>query len=139
MGGGMTDQAVSSIPVLVVDDEDMIVMLVGEALRDGGYTVETATSPQQAITALDQKHTEYRAVITDVNMGPGRPTGWDVARHARELSPDIPVVYMTGDSGAEWAAYGVPNSILLVKPFAPAQVVTAISHLINAGGPGPLS
>jgi hypothetical protein len=28
---------------------------------------------------------------------------------------------------------GVPNSILLKKPFAPAQLVTAVSQLLNAG------
>jgi hypothetical protein len=30
---------------------------------------------------------------------------------------------------------GVPNSLLLAKPFAPAQLVTAISQLLNAGAP----
>ena len=32
---------------------------------------------------------------------------------------------MTGAAGGEWASRGVPNSILLEKPFAPVQVVTA--------------
>ena len=50
--------------------------------------------------------------------------------------PQFPVVYMTGDSAAEWDSIGVPNSILLTKPFAPAQLVTALSQLLN-GGSGP--
>jgi hypothetical protein len=29
----------------------------------------------------------------------------------------------------------VPNSILLTKPFAPAQLVTAVSQLLNGGSP----
>jgi hypothetical protein len=45
----------------------------------------------------------------------------------------FPVVYMTGAAADEWAIQGVPNSILLAKPFAPAQLVTAISNLLNAG------
>ena len=61
--------------------------------------------------------------------------GWDVARHAREGKPDMPVVYMTGDSADEWASKGVPNSILLTKPFAPAQLVTAVAQLLNTGTP----
>ena len=130
----MTDQAVS-ILVLVVDDEDIIHFLLGDALEEGGYTVDAAASPEQALALLDQKHAEYRAIITDVNMGAGQPTGWEVARHARELNPDIPVIYMTGHSGGDWTANGVPNSVLILKPFAPAQVVTAVSHLLNAGGP----
>jgi hypothetical protein len=36
---------------------------------------------------------------------------------------------MTGASADQWAANGVPNSILLEKPFAPAQLVTAVSQL----------
>jgi hypothetical protein len=40
---------------------------------------------------------------------------------------------MTGDSAAEWASHGVPKSILLTKPFAPAQLLTAVSQLLNEG------
>jgi hypothetical protein len=40
---------------------------------------------------------------------------------------------MTGAAAEEWGAHGVPNSILLTKPFAPAQLVTAVSQLLNAG------
>jgi hypothetical protein len=43
----------------------------------------------------------------------------------------MPVVYMTGAGGREWAAHGVPNSTLVHKPFAPAQIITAISALLN--------
>jgi len=39
--------------------------------------------------------------------------------------------YMTGASADDWASKGVPNSILLTKPFAPAQLLTAVSQLLN--------
>jgi hypothetical protein len=51
---------------------------------------------------------------------------------ARELDPTVPVIYMTGTDGGEWASKGVPNSVLLSKPFAPAQIVTAVASLLNA-------
>jgi hypothetical protein len=38
---------------------------------------------------------------------------------------------MTADSAGEWGAHGVPNSVLVQKPFAVAQVITAISTLLN--------
>jgi hypothetical protein len=41
---------------------------------------------------------------------------------------------MSGGAAEQWASHGVPNSILLTKPFAPAQLVTAISQLLNAFG-----
>ena len=75
-----------------------------------------------------------RALITDIKLG-ADTTGWDVARHARELKPDMPVVYMTGSEAHDWASLGVPNSVLVPKPFAPAQVLTAVSQLLNVGTP----
>ena len=77
---------------------------------------------------------KYRALATDINLK-GRMDGWEVAKHAREIDPGFPVIYMTGASADQWAANGVPNSILLTKPFAPAQLVTAVSQLLNSGTP----
>jgi CheY-like chemotaxis protein len=59
-------------------------------------------------------------------------SGWEVARQIREIAPNCPVVYMTGANADEWASQGVPDSILLQKPFAPAQIVTAVSQLLNS-------
>jgi hypothetical protein len=48
------------------------------------------------------------------------------------VSPNIPVIYATGDSVKDWSANGVPNSVIPQKPFAIAQLVTALSALMNA-------
>jgi DNA-binding response OmpR family regulator len=61
--------------------------------------------------------------------------GWQVAKAAREIDPTFPFVYMTGAAAGDWPSHGLPNSILLEKPFAPAQLVTAVSQLLNAGTP----
>jgi hypothetical protein len=42
---------------------------------------------------------------------------------------------MSGAHAEDWASKGVPNSIMLAKPFAPAQLVTGVSQLLNAGKP----
>ena len=70
-------------------------------------------------------------MITDIRLSAG-PDGWAVARRARELVPNMPVVYMSGDSSQEWSSKGVPNSLMVAKPFAPAQIITAVSTLLNA-------
>ena len=62
--------------------------------------------------------------------------GWEVARRAREIDPEFPIVYVTGAAADEWASQGVPNSVLLTKPSAPAQILTAVSQLLNAAAPG---
>ena len=87
-------------------------------------------SAEEAVTLFREHGHNCRALITDVNLG-GELTGWDVARNARENFPTLPVVYVTGDSAHEWAARGVPNSILVSKPFVSAQIVNAVATLLN--------
>lgn len=118
--------------VLVIEDEDAILAVVEDALEDGGFQIATAKTGEEAITLLKGGLLPYRALVTDVNL-PGRVDGWDIARAAREIDPHFPVVYMTGGAAEKWPVLGVPNSILLQKPFAPAQVVAAVSQLLNAG------
>jgi CheY-like chemotaxis protein len=119
--------------ILVVEDDHMVRSLAEETLSDGGYKVTDASSAEQAIELLDAEDPGYRSLVTDINLGSNTLTGWDVARRAREIEPELPVVYMTGAAASEWASQGVPNSILLTKPFAPAQLLTAVSQLLNAG------
>jgi len=89
-----------------------------------------AATGEEAITLIKGRQAHYRALVTDINLL-GRIDGWEIARAAREVDPAFPIVYMTGAAADEWASRGVPNSILLTKPFAPAQLVTAISNLLN--------
>jgi CheY-like chemotaxis protein len=116
--------------ILVVEDERLIQELVEAALTEGGFETEIVGSGEEAITLLQDDAANYRALLTDIHLK-GTLTGWDVAKRAREVNPEIPVVYMTGAAANEWPSHGVPNSLLLNKPFAPAQVVTAVSQLLN--------
>jgi DNA-binding response OmpR family regulator len=121
--------------ILVVEDDQLIRSVVEETLTDGGFEIDIAASAAQAIELLDKASGKYRALVTDINLGRGQIDGWEIARHAREIDPEFPVVYMSGDSAEAWASKGVPNSIMLAKPFAPAQLVTAVSQLLNSGTP----
>lgn len=123
--------------VLVVEDDEAVQGFVADVLSEGGFEAATARTGEEAVTLLKGRQTPYIALITDINLA-GRFNGWEVARAAREVDPNFPVVYMTGAAADEWAIQGVPNSILLKKPFAPAQIVTAVSQLLNVGS-GPTS
>lgn len=74
---------------------------------------------------------ETKAVLTDIRLGPGQ-SGWEIARHLRRSNSTIPVVYMSGDSAVHWGAEGVPNSMIITKPFFLPQIITAVSQLLNA-------
>jgi DNA-binding response OmpR family regulator len=122
------------LSILVIEDDQMIQSLVEDALSDGGFEPAIAASGEEAVTLLKGDKTKYRALVTDINLR-GTMDGWEVAKQAREIDPEFPVIYMTGAAAEQWASRGVPNSILLTKPFAPAQLVTAVSQLLNAGSP----
>jgi len=123
------------LAVLVVEDDALVQGMVGEALSQGGFGPQIVSSGEEAITLLQgDESNSCRALITDINLS-GSLTGWDVAKRARELFPDLPVIYMTGAAADQWPSHGVPNSVLLQKPFAPAQVVTAVSQLLNGTPP----
>ena len=120
------------IRVLVVEDEFLIQDLLEHELKEAGFEVVAASNFNDALHRLNEEVTVYRALVTDINLQ-SELSGWEVARHARRLKSDIPVIYMTGDSGADWPIHGVPNSILVTKPFAAVQIITALGQLLNVG------
>lgn len=118
-----------------MEDDQLLQRVVEETLTDGGFDIVIAASGENAVELLDIADGKYRALVTDVNLGRDRMNGWDVARRAREIDSNFPVVYMSGDSAEDWSSRGVPDSIMLSKPFAPAQLVTAVSQIINGVPP----
>lgn len=116
--------------LLLVEDEFLIREVLEEDLTDAGFAVVAVGSGTEAYTQLGDDASRFRAVITDIRLGAG-PDGWEVARRARQLASDIPIVYMSGDSAGEWASKGVPKSVVVGKPFAAGQIVTAVSILIS--------
>jgi CheY-like chemotaxis protein len=117
--------------ILVVDDEKLILELVKDALEDAGFEVLGANTFADAMGALEgSTSVSLSGLVTDINLD-ANGGGWEVARRARELIPTLAIVYMSGDSVADWTAQGVPQSVMISKPFAPTQVVVAIASLAN--------
>jgi len=116
--------------ILLVEDEAVLQSLVRHALSDAGFDLTVSSSAEEALSLLTSKVVRYRALVTDINID-GALNGWELARQVREIDAAFPVVYVTGAAADQWASQGVPNSILLEKPFAPAQLVTAVSQLLN--------
>jgi CheY-like chemotaxis protein len=127
----------SELPtILVVEDDGPVQGIVEDALTEAGFESAIAASGEEAVTLLKGGAGNYRGLVTDINLK-GRMDGWEVARQARGIDPAFPVIYMSGAAADQWASNGVPNSIMLEKPFAPAQLITAVSQLLNIGGPAP--
>jgi DNA-binding response OmpR family regulator len=118
--------------ILLVEDEALIEEILTAEFADTGFEVVAASDGNQAIAELDADATRFKAVVTDIRLGEG-PDGWDVGRRVRELVSDMPVVYISGDSTHDWSSRGVPESVVILKPFAPTQLSKAVSTLITAG------
>jgi CheY-like chemotaxis protein len=89
----------SAHEVLVVDDEVVVLTVLREILRRGGYRVTTAASAEEAIDLMHRRH--FDLVLTDKNL-PGA-SGLEVLRVARTLDPQPAVVMITGYSSYDSA------------------------------------
>jgi CheY-like chemotaxis protein len=64
----------SSVLVFVVEDEDIVLNVLEEALLDGGFTVAVARTGDEAMAMLDKEGTSYSTLITDIKL-PGQFLG----------------------------------------------------------------
>lgn len=116
--------------VLYVEDEPLIRELSVLALEDAGFVVVVARDGSAALKVLTRDAEPFGAVVTDINLGHG-PSGWDVAKRARELNHAVTVIYVTGAGGHDWQAKGVPDSVMIGKPFTPGELVAAVGSLLR--------
>ena len=119
------------VALLLVEDEPLIALSVEELLAEGGYAVIAAASGAKAMEILEAGEPVISGIVTDIRCPPGAD-GWELARRGRELNPNLAVVYFSGDSAHDHRARGVPDSVMVQKPFAASQIITAISMLLNA-------
>jgi DNA-binding response OmpR family regulator len=117
--------------LLLAEDEPLILLYLQDALEAGGYDVIPAQSGHEASAILEERHADFAGFVTDIKLGKG-PDGWQLAHRARELNPSISIIYATGDSAVDWAVKGVPQSVVLQKPFAEKQLLTALSMLLSS-------
>ncbi len=101
--------------VLVVDDDDDLLFIIGEYLGSNGIEFHLAQSAAQARKRLN--HCEYDLVISDLQM-PGE-SGLDLYRSVSFRYPGLPFILMSGNMDPrvrlEAMSLGVCNFV--EKPF----------------------
>ena len=113
--------------MLVVDDDSALLAVVLEDLRKYGFDVVGARSDRAAYEALESAP-GFDVVVVDINLGLGT-TGFDVARAARQGSPKVRVIYMSGEANAQsWLAFGVRGSDYISKPFPLDKLNALLRH-----------
>lgn len=63
--------------------------------------VLAVVSGKKALKILSDAATTIQGIVTDKRFQEA-PDGWDVARFSREVDPEMPVVYASGDGAPDW-------------------------------------
>jgi DNA-binding response OmpR family regulator len=119
--------------VLLVEDEELISEMIGEALSDSGFQVCVAADANQALEQIAEGF-EPDILFTDINL-PGDMDGSLLAFVARRMRPGQPVVY----ASAAWDAINnirtVPGSVFVPKPYSPRNICSLLTRMIAAPAP----
>lgn len=105
--------------VLLVEDDFLVRTIAVDALAHAGLDVVEAESGEEAL-ALLRSASDIDVLLTDIGLS-GMLDGWALALAARELSPALRVVYVTGADPRDGRA--VPGSLFISKPYTPAALV----------------
>jgi DNA-binding response OmpR family regulator len=115
--------------VLLVEDDADIRELIEDAFEDRGLTVRSAGSDQAAYALLEAEPRSFKMLVADINLGEGAD-GFDVARRARRLNPDLKVIYITGHA-AQFGKYTVEGGEIFPKPFNPTELADRVVAVIG--------
>ncbi len=117
--------------VLIIDDDAVLLRLLGRALKKDDYEVVTALNGVEGLKTLyrEQPH----IVVLDVMM----PVmdGWEVCQRIRELS-DIPIIMLTAksDEADVIRGFGLGVDDYVVKPFSFSELIARIRAILQRAG-----
>jgi PAS domain S-box-containing protein len=112
--------------VLVVEDERAVRQLVHRALTQAGYRVTMAGDATEALEILAGPEPVH-VLVSDLVL-PGM-SGTELAAEADQHQPGIAVVLMSGHAGPR-----PEKGVVLVKPFAPAELIRRVREAIDRMG-----
>ena len=121
--------------LLIVEDEEAVRNMVCRVLESLGYRILVATQGNEALELL-QTHPEIALLFTDVVL-PGGLRGPDIARHARSLRPDLPVLFTSGYTGTALPlqdSTDTPPFPLITKPYPIEELARMIRGALEGGG-----
>jgi CheY-like chemotaxis protein len=101
--------------------------MIKTALADDGFDVHLSSDANDALRYL-KSGKPVDVLFTDIDL-PGEMDGGSLARCARELKPDLPVVYASGKASGVRHVAKVPGSIFLQKPYDPFEASTLLAQL----------
>jgi len=119
--------------VLILEDEEQIREMLVESLAQAGYRVDSAADGLAGLARFQRDR--FDVVLTELSL-PER-SGLEVARDIKRISPETPVVLVTGWGHvldpARLRESGV--DLTLVKPFHLERVLAVVAEALRLGRP----
>lgn len=116
--------------VLVVDDDKSFRRTVVRQLTGAGYPVLEASNMIEAMAQLEGS-LSIDLMLTDLNLSPGKPHGFSIARVVKMKYPDIRIVFMTGGDADAYAMHRETDTVV-AKPFRREQLLEVIERVMAA-------
>jgi len=116
--------------ILIVDDQESNVLLLGDLLHDAGYTCVTSTRDPYAVYELHRKHC-FDLILLDLQM-PGMD-GFQVLEGLKKIDRDdyLPVLVVTAQPGHKLRALTAGAKDFVSKPFDLVEVKTRIHNMLE--------
>ena len=126
----ISEQEILNASILIVDDQETNVQLLGEMLRDAGYTCIASTTDPYQVCALHQKD-RYDLILLDLQM-PGMD-GFEVIEGLKEIETEgyLPVLVITAQPGHKLRALAAGAKDFISKPFDLVEVQTRIHNMLE--------
>jgi len=118
--------------ILVVEDEEAIRDIAKRILREAGYTVLTAASPDDALMACKTRPGKIDLLLTDVVMP--QMGGRVLAETLVVARPWIKVLYMSGYTDDAIVHHGTlnPGTHFIAKPFSAANLARKVREVLDS-------
>jgi CheY-like chemotaxis protein len=121
--------AESPLTVLIVDDDADVLDATCAMIEYLGYAALGARTGLEALAFL-QRDASVRVLLTDITM-PGM-NGWQLAHRAKEIRPDLRVIYTTGYAHARVPeASGPGYGPLLPKPWRASALAEILRTVVK--------
>ncbi len=119
--------------ILIVEDEIAILELSTMILKNKGYTVLTASTPNAALDLVGAHNGSIDLVITDVIMP--QMNGRDLMKEIAPLQPGIKCLFMSGYTADIIARHGILESGLqfIEKPFSVIGLCNKVREVLDQG------
>ncbi len=118
--------------ILIVDDEKDIRELIGDILRDEGYTIRLASNSDSCMAEINIDPPSL--MILDIWLKDSQMDGIDILKSVKRDNPDIPVVIISGHGNIEIAVAAIKQGAydFIEKPFNIDQLMVVVARAMEA-------